>query len=280
MDLTASNTALEPQHLLHRRAADLSRRIYASLPWGYRVAGLLVVLAADSSDAFGRTTTAAMVLAGVRGLPDIGGKPASDWIQDVYRRGPDVLPPGTGRQFAARVYKILLSKFSDPEVAEDAMSHVMLQAARGKIHIANGANMHAAESLLITIGLNAARDLLRARGRRREESLVDDREDDQSTIDVEDPEAFRQLDKLLPASELREVLRELGDIHPRAPEWLRARLDGDSGQEIATDWGTTPSYVSKWQKQFVPEIKRVMEHHLRQARYSYDRRPRLAVAEP
>lgn len=69
------------------------------------------------------------------------------------------------------------------------------------------------------------------------------------------------------------MLRELDDVRPRAPEWLRARLDGDSGQEIATDWGVTPSYVSKFQRMYLPEIKRVVEHHLRQAgtQYSYDR---------
>jgi DNA-directed RNA polymerase specialized sigma24 family protein len=262
------------QHVLHRRAVDLGRKLYASLPWGYRVARFFEVLAADSLDAFGRVVTAQMILAVVRGIPDIGSRPASDWIQDVNRRGPDVLPAGTGRAFASRVYKILLSKFTDPEVAEEAMSKVMLQAARGKLHLHNGSEVHDAESYIITIALNAARDLLRAQGRRREDSLVRERDDQQTTIDVEDPEAFARLDKLLPASELRVVLRDLGEVHPRAPEWLQARLQGDSGQEIATDWGTTPSYVSKWQRQYVPAIRRVVEHHLRQARtrYSYDRR--------
>ena len=66
-----SNTAPVPQHVLHRQAVDLSRRIYASLPWGFRIARLFEVLAADSLDAFGRVVTAQMVLAVVRGIPDI-----------------------------------------------------------------------------------------------------------------------------------------------------------------------------------------------------------------
>lgn len=276
-----STAAVVPQHLLHRRAVDLSRRIYASLPWGYRVAKLFEVLAADSLDAFGRVVTGQMILAVVRGIPDIGGKAASDWIHDVHRRGPDVLPPGTGRAFASRVYKILLSKFSDPEVAKEAMAHVMLQATRRKIHITNGSDASTAESLIITIAMNAARDILRAQGRRREDSLVRDRDEEQTTVDVEDPNAFAQLDKLIPASELRAVLRELGNVHPRAPEWLRARLDGDSGQEIAVDWGVTPSYVSKFQRVYLPRIKEVVEHHLREARrrYSYDRRPSHSLSK-
>lgn len=262
-------------HALHRHAVNLSRRIYGSLPWGYRVAELLLVLAGDALDAFGRATYAEMIKSVVRGMPDApNGKPAYDLIGDVTRKGADALPPGYGRPFASRVYKILLSKFSDPEVVEDAMSHVLLQVARGKVHVHNGADLADVEALMITIAMNAARDILRARARRREDSLVRDRDDEPTPVDVEDPEAFTRLDKLMPASELREVLRELRQVHPRAPEWLQARLQGDSGQEIAQDWQTTPSYVSKWQRIYLPEIKRVVEHHLRQARwaYSYDRR--------
>ena len=261
------------QNLLRLKATNLGRRIYASLPWGYRLAGVLLVLAGDALDAFGRAVYSECIRAVVRGMPDIpSGKPALDLVQDVERRGPDALPVGYGRPFAARVYKILIAKFADPEVAQEAMSHVLLQIARHKIHIANGASLQEAEALVITVALNAARDLLRARKRRQERSLVRDEDDAQTTLDVEDPAAFERLDQLLPAAELRSVLRELGEIHPRAPEWLRARLDGDSGQEIAAEWGTSPSYVSKWQSTYVPQIKKVVEHHLRQARYSYDRR--------
>jgi hypothetical protein len=280
---TSSNpTAISPQHILAKRASDLSRRIYVSFPWGFRVANVLVVLAGDSLlDACGRVTTAQFILAVVRNLPDVAGKPASDWIQEVYKKGPNVLPPGTGREFSNRFYKILLVRFSDPEVVQEAMSAVMLQIARGKFHIANGVSVHEAESYVITAGLNAGRDILRARGRRREESLVRDHEGENVELDVEDPAAFERLDHALPAAEMRKILNELGEVHPRAPEWLKARLDGQSGQEISEAWKTTPSYVSKWQRTYLPRIKTVVEHHLRQARRvqsaSYDYR---AVASP
>jgi DNA-directed RNA polymerase specialized sigma24 family protein len=270
-----STTTIVPQHELRRRAVDLSRCIYASLPWGYRVAGLLLVLAAASLDTFGRVMYAEFIKSVVRGMPDVApGKTAFDLVQDVERKGADVLPAGYGRPFASRLYKVLLSKLGDPEVAQEAMSKVMLQVVRGKVHIHNGADLHSAEAYVVTACLNAGRDVLRAQGRRREQSLVRERDDEERAVEVEDPEAFAKLDKLMPASELRDILRELADVHPRAPEWLRARLDGDSGQEIANEWQTTPSYVSKWQRQYLPEIKRVVEHHLRLARveYSYDRR--------
>jgi DNA-directed RNA polymerase specialized sigma24 family protein len=263
-----------PQHVLYRRAVELSRKIYCSLPWGYRVAQVFTVLAGDSLDSFGRVVYSEMIRSVVRGMPETAsGKPAFDLVQDVERRGADALPAGYGRPFASRVFKILLSKFSDPEVVEDAMSQVLLQAARRKLHIKNGANLPEAESYIITIAMNAARDILRARGRRREESLIRDRDDEESRVDVEDPEAFRQLDTLLPAPELRRLLVELREVHPRAPDWLQAKLDGQSGQEIAEQWGTTPSYVSKWQRSYVGDIARTVREHVATAsHYSYDRR--------
>lgn len=265
---------------LRQRLASLNRRIYSSMPWGFRVGELLVHLAADGLDAFGRSMYALFIQAVVRGMPDLhDGKPAIDTIQDVHRRGPAALPPGYGKPFATRVYKILLSKFGSPEVAEEAMSAVLLKAVRGKLHISNGSTLHDAESYVITVALNGARDLLRAQGRRREDSLVRDNDEGALDIDVEDPTSFERLDKLLPASELAKIFQGLKGIHPRAPEWLKARLDGESGNEISALWGTTPSYVSKWQRTYVPEIKKVVEHHLRQARTrdSYDRRVLAAI---
>jgi len=263
-----------PEHALHRHAVNLSRRIYSSLPWGFRVAELFHVLAADSLDVFGRVIYAEFIKAVVRGMPDVApGKAAFDLVQEVERKGPDALPGGYGRPFASRLFKVLLSKLGDPEVAQDAMSKVMLQVVRGKVHIHNGADLHSAEAYVVTACLNAGRDVLRAQGRRREQSLVRERDDEEKVVDVEDPEAFGRLDELLPASELQDILRELAGVHPRAPEWLQARLQGDSGQEIAADWGVTPSYISKFQRVFLPRITAVVQHHLRQARrYSYDRR--------
>jgi DNA-directed RNA polymerase specialized sigma24 family protein len=237
------------------------------------VAKLLVILAGDALEAFGRASYGECIRAVVGGLPDLpNGKPALDLVQDVQRRGADALPAGYGKPFAVRVFKILISRFGDHEIAEEAMSHVLLQSARGKIHIRSGSSLQEAEAMLIVVALNGARDALRARNRRREQPLLREDDNAQTTMDIEDPLAFQQLDKLLPASEIRSLLRDLAEVHPRAPDWLQARLQGDSGQDIAIDWGTTPSYISKWQRTYVPQIRKRIEHHLRQARsrYSYD----------
>lgn len=236
-----------------------------SLPWGYRLAGLLLVLSGDSLEAFGRVIAGEMILAAVRGIADIGGKPAFDWIQEVQKKSADVLPPGTGRQFAAKVYKILLTRFGSPDVAQEAMSNVLLQVARHNLHIKNGASIHDAESYVITIALNAARDILRSQGRRRENALTRDRDDEQVAIDLEDPESFRNLDKAITSEQMRKMLRDLEAVHPRAPEYVRALLDGDSATEIAADWQVTPSYVSKFKRLVGPEILRFVENRMRSA---------------
>jgi len=265
------------QRLLAHRVVEFNRRVYQSLPWGYRVAGVLLVLAGDSLDAFARVIAGEMILAAVHGMADVGGKPAYDWIQDVQLRGVDALPLGTGRPFAERVYKILLTRFGSPDVAHEAMSHVLLQVARRKLHIKNGASLHDAESYVITAALNAARDILRAQDRRRENPLVRDRDGDSGTVDVEDPNSFRELDEAITPAQMEKLLRDLARVHPRAPDYVRALLEGDSASEIAEEWRVTPSYVSKFKRMVGPEIRRFVEERFRAAArnaYSYDRRAR------
>jgi DNA-directed RNA polymerase specialized sigma24 family protein len=253
-----------PQHVLSKRASDLSRKIHASFfPWGFKVANLIVVLAGDSLEIFSRVLTGQFVLAGIRELPEIGGKPASDWLQTVHTKGPNVLPPGTGRELGNRVFKILLVKFSDPEIAQEAMSAVMLQIARGKFHIANGASIHEAQSYTITACLNAGRDILRARGRRREAPMT--RDDDGQEIDIADPEAFRDLEKSISEKDMSQILGDAGRISPRAREYLEAILRGDSQSDWARDLGVTDAAVSKFVRKIRPTLQKVLENHLRSA---------------
>ncbi len=261
-DTNTSN--IVPLNVLTRRLRDINRSAHASMPWGYRIAALLVRLAGDSLDAFGRVVSAEMILAAVRGMPDIGGKPAIDWIQDVHRKGADVLPFGTGRPFAAKVFKIVLAKFGDPEVAEEAMSHLMLQAARDKLHIANGSDLHSAESYLITSCLNAARDVLRGKQRRREVPLVRERDDDRE-IDIADPETFRDLDKSISPTDMDRILDAVEEVHPRARDYLESVLRGDSQAEWARELGVTDAAISKFVRKIRPTLQQALREHLRSA---------------
>jgi len=266
-----------PLRFVVRRARHLNQWIYASMPWGYRVAELLVHVAGDSLDAFGRTMYAEFIKSVVRGMPDApGGKQAFDLVQDVQRHGPDALPAGYGKQFAARVYKVLLVKFGDAEVVEDAMSEVMTKAVRGKVHVANGSSLHEAGAYVITACLNAARDIIRSKGRRREVPLVRDQDDDR-VPDIADPDTFRDLDKTITPKEMERLLDSVAEVHPRARDYLEAVLRGDSQAEWARDLGVTDAAVSKFIRKVRPTLKQVLREHLRSAtlmalRSAYDYR--------
>ncbi|HVZ34102.1 MAG TPA: hypothetical protein VG963_16865 [Polyangiaceae bacterium] len=258
----------------HPHTSSSAPRELRDLPWGHRIAALLLHLAGDTLDAFGRVVYAEFIRAAVRGMPDTSdGKPAFDLIQAVHRKGADALPPGYGRPFASRAFKVMLAKFGDPTLVADAMGSVMEKAVRGKLHIANGSSLRAAETYILVALANAIRDSIRARKRRGEVPLVRE-DDDYADVDVEDPAAFKDLERAMAPAELTKLMEDLRGVHPRAPDWLRARLEGDSGREIAEEWGTTPSWISKWQRIYLPGVKRVIEHHLRAARtfYNYDRR--------
>lgn len=271
--------AVLPPHVLVCRLDHLQRQIYASMPWGYRVAHLFTVLGADGASTAGRSAYALFIAAAVRGMPSINGRDALDLVRDI--RGPedaDRLPPDYGAQFGRRLYRVLLARFG-PEIAEDAIAETLMKIARGKVHVRTGANLSEAEALVVTVGLNNARDLARKQGRARAVSDVDE---EGRTLDVEDPEAFAKLERALSPRDMQRILQDLEDVHPRARSFAEAVLEGDSKADVAEAWSVTPSYVSKWLKQYGGAIRKVIEYRLREARcrYSYDRRDVAVVARP
>jgi len=250
---------------LASQATALSRRIFASLPWGYRLAHLLTKFAVDTQEAFGRFAYAEFLKAGVEGLPDIGGQPAlslRDKIQGP--RAADKLPRGYGRDFGTKVWKVALAKYHNPEIVEDAISRVMMKLVAGDARIREGSPLKVAEGFLITAVLNTATDLLRKK-KWESPSLV--RRDEESggytEIDITDPGAFKDLEHMLPRSEMMKVMRDLKQVHDRAPSWVEAQLDGLSNIEIASEWGVSPAAVSQWVKKYEPQIEAVFNKYLR-----------------
>lgn len=269
-----------PQHGLPRQAElskharALSRQIFGSLPWGFRLAHLFSVLGADAASTLGRTAYALFISAAVRGMPPVDGRDALDLVQEI--RGPkdsSKLPSDYGRVFGGRLFRTLLAKFG-PEIAEEATAETLLKIVRDKVHVRNGASLAESEALVATVCLNSARDLARSEQRRRRHLR-----DVEHPVDVEDPEAFAEVEQALSPAEMQRVLNELEQLHPRARSFAEALLDGDTKSEIAEEWEVTPSYVSKWLRHYRNDIAQVLNRHLRQARqsYSYDRRGRAGL---
>ena len=151
---------------LASRARHLSKQIFASLPWGFRLAHLFTVLSADAASTLGRTAYALFLAAAVRGLPPINGRDALELLRDI--RGPGdaaKLPSDYGRAFGSRLFRSLLAKFG-PETAEEATAETLLKIVKSKVHVNNGATLAQAEGLVATVALNAARDIARREQRR------------------------------------------------------------------------------------------------------------------
>lgn len=249
-------------HHLLAKAWDLSRRIYASLPWGYRVAGLMLRIASGLTETVGKVLYAEFIKAGVAEMPPIKGEtPAKGPIK------PEKLPSGYGKRFGERLYAALLSKSRNPDTVEEAISNLLLKAADGRLgDIRDGASLREAERYVVQVGLQELKYLWRkeqGRSDHQQRRMVDI--DDEVQVNLSDPNSFRHLDQMLPKDELARLMRDLEAVDPRAPSWLEAQLDGVSNVQLAQEWGVGKSRITGWENDHVPAIKRVVMKYVQDA---------------
>ncbi len=253
----ASLPARHMKTALAHRATLLSRRIYTSLPLGYRFAQFLVRLALDTRKTFGKVALGTMLSAGVEGLPDINGKPAGEFREKVRSRGVDSLPRGYGRAFGESIWSLAKKKLFHDEVVEEVFGSVLMKLVEGKIHFREGASFSEAKSYLIQTVLNAGKDLQKHIKRNPLMNVED--------IDLGSPEDFSQLDKILSTMDLRRLMTKLRSVHERAPEWFASVIEGMSSRDLAQQWGLSEASVSKWLSQYLPRIRRVVYDTLSEA---------------
>lgn len=239
---------------LQARLQDLNRRIYASLPWGYRVAQLMLRLSYSLTDTIGRVFYAMFLNAGVEGMPP-GAAPGTT---------PERLPPAYGRAFGQRVYALILQKVKDPNMAELAISNLLLEVSKRRFTIKPGSSLKEAESYVLTSAVRSVIDEIRSqrgRGKYKAPKHYEGIED----IELGDPGAFRELDTLLPRSEMTRLLNELKRIDERAPSWLKAQLEGLTNVELAEQWGVSKPRITGWERDNLPKIKDVVMKYVQDA---------------
>jgi len=246
------------------RAQQLSRRIYASLPWGYRVATVVLKLASAYIDVFGRLVYAEMIKAGVTGMPPINGEPAETWKDKIQGpKGPDRLPKGYGHEFGKKIYAFLLSKTRNLDTTEEVLSRLMMNIARHKLTFKEGYDLKQSESMMFQSALRVLIDIKREqKSRGNPNSLTDDMGDQ---IDLADPSSFRHLDNMLPHSEMGRIMDDIQKVHPKAVEWFEAKLEGLKGSDIATQWGVSAPRVNQLEAVIIPGVKKVLQKYLRDA---------------
>jgi len=258
-------------NVLAAQYRQFNRKLYASLPWGYRVAGLMLYLASSLTDSLGKVIYFELIKAGVTDMPDVSGAPAHEFV-DKFPRNPERLPAGYGRKFADRVYATLLSKTRNPDKVEEVLSNYFVIVSRKGIPVPNDSTLAQAEGYVMRSILNSLKDYVRGESGREDrgtlkphlKSIDDPGEGEGHALNIADPNAFKSLDDMLPQSELRRLMRDLEHINPRAPSWLEAQLEGLSNTELAAEWGVGKSAITMWERDHLPKIKKMVLDYVRE----------------
>jgi DNA-directed RNA polymerase specialized sigma24 family protein len=263
--------------LLIKWASDLRRRIYASLPWGLRLGIFLRRLSSSIIDAFGRVMYAEFVKRGVVGMPDIGGQPAASWREKLEKAGTragDMVPRGTGREFAQKAWRILLSTTRNPSITEEVMTTVIEKFIKSPNLIQEGSTLRFAEGYVIQALKSHFIDYDRSERRRTRlqgpSLTVEDDSGEDVVLDVEDPDSWKQIGGLLSPVGLREIHRELERIHPSAAAFVDLSFQGYTPIEMARGAmlphlegkPTSPSNVYQWIERWKPRIQEVIQKHI------------------
>jgi len=229
---------------LTARTQNLRRRIYASLPWGYRVANLFLYIASRSSTIMGRV------------------------IQDELVRQGFNVPAGWANNLTRAIYAKLLIKAKNPSLADDVFSELMLKLTQKKFEFDPKSSLTDVGRYLYSTAFNVLTDIYR-----RETRGINNRKEDSKRVfldpdeltNLEDPDTFRALDRMLPRHEISHLMRDLKKVDDRAPSWFEAKLEGWLSKEIATEWGVSPARISQWESLNVPDIREVLNKYIQDA---------------
>lgn len=216
---------------LLRRATEVRRQIFASLPWGVRLAIVFTHLAAESGliTPWGKLIGHYFLQAGVTGMPD-----ASTYKPEA-RDPARTLPNGYMAKFVGDTYGLLIKKWHNPYLAQEAFQDYIAKLAEGKIQL-KAVPLATAESFvrhgIVLEAMTHARAELREQA--RSESLEDTAEDAKSlSRDLEDPSALADFQRVLPSRIWNEWMAYLAKhIHPDMPRYLKYRMEGYTNDEI------------------------------------------------
>lgn len=225
---------------LQLRAAEVRRRIFASLPWQLRLAVVLTQVAADTGYLldWARAFGAKFLLAGVEGMPDPGPR----WNPNAHDPAM-TLPRGYMANFMHAVWgTILKNRWANPQLAEEAIARYLMKMQEGKIHIDKekaGGGLSSAESYVKWGILQEAKTLAKKQRREWEhgQSLEDVGEESKSiSMDIEDPESLSRYQHVLSPRMWKEWMDYLArHIHPDMPLFLKLRMEGYDNNEIVGD---------------------------------------------
>jgi DNA-directed RNA polymerase specialized sigma24 family protein len=251
---------------LASRAAALSERIFTSLPWGYRIAQVLIKLS-DASD-YGPAFYAEFIEAGVTGMEDIGGQQALS-LQGERGLANRLQRMGYGKNFGHKLYATALRNLKSVEIVEDAIADyfIKLKTNSGGVKLREGTPLETAESYAIKGVIRTGWDILKKKKRERPGLIRRDDSGAETQIDINDPNAFQEFADLLSVVDLEKALREVERFDKRAAIWIRLTLKGWKDKEIAQELGFKhPTQLGELKRKYWREpLQRIFEKSLRQA---------------
>jgi len=258
------------QAFLVGKAASLMRRVYASLPWGLRVANLLAVLAASDPRAdFGRLVYTIFLRHKVEGMPDIGGKDALT----VDVSGKKLAPPGYGKDFGNRLWSKMLSKYRDPELISEAMQTLAMKLLSQSGDYFDGIPLRKAEGHVLYMLDFGIQDLLKSAHYRHMRDTGSDSDDDRE-FQILDRETLRKLDDVILPNEMHRIKQRLvREVHPDAALYIDLLLEGYDAKEIVGDVRSglpsmlphvqqKPMSYQNWDGNIKPKIYRIFREEL------------------
>ena len=73
------------------------------------------------------------------------------------------------------------------------------------------------------------------------------------------------MERMVPHSEMAKIMRDLKKVDDRAPSWVEAQLERLGNVDIAEQWNVSPTYVTKWVRQYTDDIQEVFAKYFREA---------------
>lgn len=265
---------------LIQAATTLRRRVWASLPWGIRAAGLFVRTSSGLQQAFGNPIYAIFLLSDIQGMPPVRGKSAEEFMAEFNAQYGDknfdqklsVLSGKLGNygaDFGKKAYTTLLAKFRNPELVEDTLSTFLVRFLKGgHKNLRAGSTLREAENYVL---LSAVREGINSKRRpsyRQETGLP--RDDLGQELDIRDPHALENIDEVFPEWKMPAVQRDLAKVNVDAPLYVKLVTEGYDDKEIV---GNPPKGVpsmlphytrslENWGAFIKPKIHQVLKKHL------------------
>jgi len=257
-------------HKLAARAARLSRQVYASLPWRYRLAQLLLKLAVEPQEAHGNFFYGVFVKAGVQEMPDIGKTPAKDFpgrdnkievLVNAIRR----VDSRYGHKFGGRVWGVACSRFGY-RITEEAISWMVEKLTRKPDIIKGKYALNQAESYVVDGVLKRCKDMVKRHWRKKEKSLTVDVGEQPTQRVVADPSALNEMVSKIPKWEIKRMMSRLRSVdrkHPeRAPQYIEMVLNDMTDTAMSKEWDMSIKAVGLWKRRNRTKLWDILKDYL------------------